>query len=208
MHKRINILLAVLLLLALTIAPVAAQRSWLEFDNDLRVFGRVLVDGASTFTGAVTANGGVTSTDFTSTDDLVVGDDLTVTDDVVVAGSVAITDDLTVTDDTVLTGDLAVGGTHSMDVDGPTTVTSGGSINCSTGGLHLLTAAGAVGTSTVVTTATEGVVCVLLNEAAQTITLTDTGVLLLTGNAALTQNDTLCLVSANSVWHEMCKNAN
>jgi hypothetical protein len=135
--------------------------------------------------------------------------------DVRIAGQVVVTNasgvtttDLAVTDDTTLTGDLAVGGTLSMDVDGPTTVTTDGSIDCSTGGLHLLTAAGTVQTATVVTTSVEGVECILLNEANQTITLTDTGVLLLAGNAAITQYDTLCLVSANSVWHQTCKNAN
>jgi hypothetical protein len=127
---------------------------------------------------------------------------------VVVAATGVETTDLTVSDDTTLTGDLTVGGTLAMDVDGPTTVTTDGTIDCSTGGLHLLTAAGAVQTSLVTTTSVEGVECILLNEANQTITITDTGALLLAGNAAITQYDTLCLVSANSVWHQTCKNAN
>jgi hypothetical protein len=123
-------------------------------------------------------------------------------------GDVELEDSLTVADDLTVTDNLAVGGQLQQNVGGPTTVTNGGSIDCSDGGLHLLTAAGTVGTATVVTTSVEGVECIFLNEAAQTITLTDTGVLLLAGNAALTQYDTLCLVSANSVWHQTCKNAN
>jgi hypothetical protein len=128
---------------------------------------------------------------------------------VVVASSTGVeTTDLSVSDDLTVVDNLAVGGQIQQNVDGPTTVTNGGSIDCSDGGLHLLTAAGTVGTATVVTTSVEGVECIFLNEANQTITLTDTGVLLLAGNAALTQYDTLCLVSANSVWHQTCKNAN
>jgi hypothetical protein len=118
------------------------------------------------------------------------------------------TTDLSVSDDTTLTGDLAVGGTLSMDVDGPTTVTTDGTVDCSSGGLHLLTAAGNVQTSLVTTTSVEGVECILLNEANVTILFTDTAALLLAGNASITQYDTLCLVSANSVWHQTCKNAN
>jgi hypothetical protein len=133
---------------------------------------------------AVTNASGVTTTDLTTSDDLTVGDD------------------------TTMTGDLAVGGKLSMDVDGPTTVTNDGSIDCSTGGLHLLTSAGSVGTATVVTTSTEGVLCFMLNEANQTITLTDTGVLQISGNAALGQHDVLCLMSANSIWYQCGKDAN
>jgi hypothetical protein len=178
----------VLLLLTLTIAPAVAQRSWLELDNDLRVFGRMLVHGNTILEGTLT-----------TLEDLIVGGDLDVT------GELNLTEDLNLTGDLVIDG-VIYGGSRA--VSGPVTVTSGGSIDCSAGGLVLLTAAGAVGTATVVTTSVEGVECFLLNEANQTITLTDTGVLLLAGNAAVTQYDTLCLISANSVWHQTCKNAN
>jgi hypothetical protein len=174
------VLVPLLLVGGIALAQGGSGIGWYEIPGDVRIGGQVAVTNAS----------GVTSTDFTSTDDVVVGDDLTVTDD------------------TTLTGDLAVGGTHSMDVDGPTTVTTDGTIDCSTGGLHLLSAAGNVQTSLVTTTSTEGVMCILLNEANVTIVLTDTGALKLTGNASITQFDTLCLISANSVWHEACKNAN
>jgi hypothetical protein len=179
-----KILSAVLVPLLLVSGIVFAQGGsgigWYDIPGDVRIAGQVVVTNAT----------GVTSTDFTSRDDVTVGDDLNVTDD------------------TILTGDLTVGGTTVMDVDGPTTVTTDGTINCSTGGLHLLSAAGNVQTSLVTTTSVEGVECILLNEANVTITLTDTGALLLAGNAAITQYDTLCLVSANSVWHQTCKNAN
>jgi hypothetical protein len=169
-----------LLVGGIALAQGGSGVGWYEIPGNVRIGGTVDVTNAS----------GVTSTDFTSSDDMTVGDDLNVTDD------------------TILTGDLTVGGTFAMDVDGPTTVTTDGTVNCSTGGLHLLTAGGNVQTSLVTTTSVEGVECILLNEANVTIVFTDTGALLLAGNASITQYDTLCLVSANSVWHQTCKNAN
>jgi cytoskeletal protein CcmA (bactofilin family) len=188
MSKRLNVLLAVLLLLTLTIAPAVAQRSWLELDNDLRVFGRMLVHGNTILEGTLT-----------TLEDLIIGGDLDVT------GEMNLTEDLNLTGDLVIDG-VIYGG--SLAVSGPTTVTTDGTVDCSDGGLHLLTAAGNVQTSLVTTTSVEGVECILLNEANVTILFTDTAALLLAGNASITQYDTLCLVSANSVWHQTCKNAN
>jgi hypothetical protein len=172
MYKKLSILLAVALLLSLTIAPVVAQRSWWEMDNDVRIFGRLIVNGATTLIGAQTTSA-----------DLTVGTDLTVSDD------------LTVTDDTTLTDDLQLGGDLMTSRQTTVTVTSGGTVT-PLGRFVPLTAAGAVGTSSIAgCTAgdTYSKEVIFLNTANQTITFTDTGTLKLSGNAALGQWDTLHL---------------
>jgi hypothetical protein len=88
----------------------------------------------------------------------------------------------------------------------PIAVTSGGVITPA-GIYQTLTSAGNVGTSSVVTT-TERKLLILHNVGANTITLTDTGALVLGGNAALGANDTLTLLSSGgttSKWVQLSK---
>ena len=140
--------------------------------------------------GPVIVHGGVTVAD---------GNDLTLTDDV------AVTDDATVGDDATITGDLnangilvtaaIVGNTAETTV----TVTSGGTVT-PLGRWVPLSAAGAVGTSSIAGCAAGDAYSediVLINMSSNTITFTDTGTLLLSGNSALGQNDVLILKCDN-----------
>lgn len=176
--RRIYGLLAIVALAVVLLGgAVAAQTSWLELDNDVRIKHRLLNDGAARFLSSVEVEGAL------------------------VVGGV-------ITGDGGLTINGALAGSH-LPVYGPFTVTTDGSqADCSKGGLVLLTSSGNVQTSKIVTTAVEGVQCIILNEANTTITFSDTASLKLAGNASITQDDTLCLVSANSVWYQTCKNAN
>ncbi len=86
------------------------------------------------------------------------------------------------------------------------TVTNGSTIT-PTGTYQPIQSAGAVGTSSIATK-TAGTVLVLVNAVAQTITLTDTGTLMLTGNLALGQYDTVTLLSDGTNWIQLATSNN
>lgn len=115
--------------------------------------------------------------------DLTIGDDLTV-DAVTASGNVTVGDDLFVAQQTAQT------------------ITAGGTIT-PTGTYHQITAAAARGTSSVAGVSTAGRVVVLVNVGSNTITLTDTGTLKLTGNIALGQYDSLGLISDGTNWIQL-----
>lgn len=96
------------------------------------------------------------------------------------------TSDLNVTDDATISSTLVYSQQTAL------TVTDGGTIT-PTGTYQLLTAAGAVGAS-VSTSCTAGSIFHFENTANQTITITDTGNIVLAGNAALGQYDTLTVI--------------
>lgn len=182
--------LALSLFMGLT-GSVGAQMSWREFWNDVRVRGRLLVDSTSIFQ-----------------DNVSMLEALDVTGDLSAGGNFTLTGDLTVDDLTV--GGTLSGATLSGAILETTviTVTTDGEVDCSDGGLKLLTAAGNVQTSDITTTTVEGIRCLMVNEANVTITFTETGALRLSGNAALGQYDTLELISVNSEWIEHAQNNN
>ncbi len=125
----------------------------------------------------------------------------------------AITGDLTVGDDATITGDAAVGG--ALAVTGATTtntylvlapqatytVTANGAIT-PTGSYQPLTSAGNVGTSSIAA-GTAGTVLRLVNVGSNTITISDTGTLKLSGDIALGQYDSLLLLGDGTNWIQM-----
>jgi hypothetical protein len=99
------------------------------------------------------------------------------------------------------------GGSLEFAVATPIAVTSGGAIDPDGAVYVTLTSAGNVGTSNVVTTTARRLL-ILHNTGSNTITLTDTGQLLLGGNAVLGPQDTLTLISsggATSKWVQLSK---
>ena len=70
------------------------------------------------------------------------------------------------------------------------------------------TGAAATGTSAIGGYATAGRVIVLVNVGSNTITLTDTGTLKLSGNAALGQYDNITLMSDGTNWVELSETNN
>jgi hypothetical protein len=90
---------------------------------------------------------------------------------------------------------------------GAQTITYGGTIT-PTGMYHQITAAAARGTSSVAGVATAGRVVVLINIGSNTITLTDTGTLKLSGNIALGQYDSVSLLSDGTNWIQLATSNN
>lgn len=121
------------------------------------------------------------------------------------AVDLTVSDDLTVTDDVFVGDDLNV-----ADIIGSTftTITLGyaGTIT-PTGVYQQLTAAAARGTSSVANP-TAGRLVVLINVGSNTITLTDTGTLKLSGNIALGQYDSLTMVGDGTNWIQLATTNN
>lgn len=138
---------------------------------------RLTVSDTTTLTGAVTTAG-----------DVVVGDDLTVSDGLAVTGDQTLTGALGVTGNATLAGELKLTAATSITVTANSTIATAGYT------VVPLAAAGTVGTSAVTGCQTAGKLTVLRNTSAQTITITDTSTIMLGGNAALGQYDTLALL--------------
>ena len=138
---------------------------------------RLNVSDTTTLTGAVTTAG-----------DVVIGDDLTVSDGLAVTGDQTLTGALGVTGAATLAGELKFTAATAI------TVTAGSTIATAGYTVIPIAASGTVGTSAVTGCATAGKVTVLRNTTAQTITITDTRTIMLGGNAALAQYDTLTLI--------------
>ena len=100
-------------------------------------------------------------------------------------------------------GSTTVGGLFLLSEQGNVTVTDGGEI-AATKSFVPLTAAGAVGTSNI-TTGAAGQLLVLMNVGSNTITITDSGTIMLAGDCALGQYDTLTLISDGTNWLEITR---
>jgi hypothetical protein len=132
--------------------------------------------------------------------DITARDDLTVTDQLVTQGDITLSDDLTV-------GDIAEVG--KLRVTLQPTITVAASANISpTGTYQRISAAGAVGTSSI-QAGTAGDVLVLINTGSNTITLTDTATLMLSANVVLGPKGNVTLISAGADgWYEVATMAN
>jgi len=138
---------------------------------------RLNVSDTTTLTGAVTTVG-----------DVVIGDDLTVSDGLAVTGDQTLTGALGVTGNATLAGEL------NFTAPSAITVTAGSTIATAGYTVVPIAASGTVGTSAVTGCSTAGKLTILRNTTAQTITITDTSTIMLGGNAALGQYDTLTLL--------------
>ena len=158
----------------------------------------------------------------TTTGDVVVGDDLSVTDDAAVTGLVTVGETLGVTGDTTLSGALSSGAATLASLS----VTAGGTIGTwgryteqtpisvtmnmtitAAGTYQPLTSAGNVNTSALAA-GSVGQVLVLTNESNTTITITDTGTVMLSANWAGSQYDTLTLLADGTNWLEVARSTN
>jgi hypothetical protein len=125
---------------------------------------------------------------------------LTVTTTSALTGNVTTGADLTVGDDATVTGDLVLAPATAV------TVTNGMTLSPAAA-YQPLTAAGAVGFGAI-TIGSAGSVLTLVNTANQTITITDTGTLKLSGNLALGQYDSVTLVSDGTNWIQLATSNN
>ena len=150
---------------------------------------------------AVGANGcaiggaGVTNFDsVTLSNDLVIGDDLTV------ASTSSLVGDVTAS------ADVVVGLFGRLTAQTRITVTQDSTIT-PTGTYQPIGSAGNLGTSDIAIT-TAGDVVILTNETNTTITISDTGTTMLSGNIALSQYDTLTLLCDGTNWLELANSTN
>lgn len=120
--------------------------------------------------------------------------------------NIVITSDLVVGDDLTVTGDTVLGGFTRHSKATAVTVTNGGTIT-PTASYQPLTSTANRGTSSIAVLSA-GTVVHFVNTANTTITLTDTGTLKLSGNAALGQYDSLILLSDGTNWIEVSETNN
>jgi hypothetical protein len=178
MKQRLYTLLAIVGVLALLASPVAAQQMKQTFDWVIAERLTILNDGITV------TDGGVTITD----------DGLTVTDDGIIVTDDGITltdDDLTVASGGVIITAGLIRGTPSTTQ----TVTMNDSITAD-GSVTLLSSAGTVNTSTVAC-GSHGDIVTYVNVGAQSIVISDTGTLKLSGNLTLGATD---LVMLQNIW--------
>lgn len=105
------------------------------------------------------------------------------------------------TDITQSDGDLTVADDLTIAKQTAIAVTDNSTIT-PTGTFQLLSAAAATATSSI-TAGTAGQVVIFTNTSTNTIVLTDTGTLMLTGNITLGQYDTLTLISDGTNWLQL-----
>lgn len=138
----------------------------------------------------------------------IVASRLTVNNAASVGGDLTAAGDAEVAGDTALTGALQVGGFLGTTPQDTVTVVMTGNIT-PTSSYIPLTAAGAVGTSAIVTTSlVAGQILNFVNVGSQTITISDTGILKLSGNAALAADDTLTLLYDGTNLRELAQGDN
>lgn len=189
MQTRIRWILALALLLVSIGAPLYAQsRQSFEWVVARRLTVR---NTANIEAGGLTVAGGVT------TDDLTASDDLAVTDDLTVSGDATVTGGSTLNGDVFLDDDLTFEEQTVIEVSDDSTITP-------LGVYTPISSTAATGTSDIAA-GDEGQLLILYNVGAQTITLTDTGDLLLSGNAALGADDNITLLFDGADWVELAQ---
>lgn len=120
--------------------------------------------------------------------------------------SVVLSGDLIAADDVTVGDDLTVGGFATTGAQTGIVVANNGYIT-PTGTYQPISAAGAIGTASIAA-GSAGDLLLLINTGANTITLTDTGTLVLSGNAALGQRDSILLISDGTNWVEVAQTDN
>lgn len=126
---------------------------------------------------------------------------LTVSGDAAVTGDLAVTGTGAVTGDLTTSADVSIGDDLNVAAQTGATITQAGSLTPA-GTYQPISAAGAVSFNDI-TAGSAGDVLVLINTGANTITITDTGTIKLSGNAALGQYDSILLWSDGTNWIEV-----
>jgi len=137
-----------------------------------------IIGGTMLVTGTTTVGGGYGNSGCTFTD----------------AGVISCNGAATFASTLALTGNATLAGQVAFTAPTQITVTDNSTIATAGYTVIPLTAAGSVGTATITGCETAGKLTILRNIAAQTITITDTSTIMLGGNAALGQYDTLTLL--------------
>lgn len=180
-------LLVLAIVLTLTgVASAQMGKGWFEVD-DLRVMGRADIAGESTFRDTVTIKDNVTLTGTVSAASLLI------------SGNGDVTGNFEVTDHLLAQAELY------MIPPANLTVTDNGIIT-PTAAVMVLTAAGTVASS--LAPAGDGQFLILVNNANQTITISETSTARIAGDFAMGQYDVLTLIGEGVTWHEMARSNN
>lgn len=155
---------------------------------------------SGTFSGAVAANGGlsVDSSAFTVAD---------TTGNVATAGTLDVTGATTLTAAVAALGGISVTGFDTFVPATVITVTQDMTTFVPTGTYQPIASVGNVSFNAIGGKAA-GRLLILINTTATTITITDTGTIMLSGNAVLGQYDTLTLFSDGTNWLQLSKGDN
>lgn len=187
MKKLLTLSLVLALLLGVSaVASAQIGKGWFEVD-DLRVMGRADVAGESTFRDTVTIKDNLTLTGTASAASLLV------------SGNGDVTGNLEVVDHLLTQAELY------MIPPANLTVTNGGIIT-PTAAVMVLTAAGTVGSS--LAPAGDGQFLILVNNANQTITISETATARMAGDFAMGQYDTITFIGEGVTWHETARSNN
>jgi hypothetical protein len=124
-------------------------------------------------------------------------------DTVVLSGDLTVADDVTLGDDLTLT-DMAVMADLRMTEQTGITLTTGGTLT-PTGSVQPIRSAGTIAFGAIAgcAAASAGHLLIVENEVNQTITITDSATLRLTGNLALGQFDTVLLFCDGATWVQL-----
>lgn len=174
--------------------------------------GNVATTGSLTASGAAALNGGITvdTSAFTVADtsgNVATTGTLVVSPGSSTLAALTVTDTLAVTGNATLSGDVTIDDDLVLDPQAITIAVTADSTITALGTVTKLSAAASCGTATI-TAGTAGQVLILMGPAANTITITDTGTLKLSGNCALTANGTLTMISDGTNWNEISCNDN
>lgn len=184
--------------------------------DDLTLSDDLIVGDDTLITGTATVAAGIIADDLTLSDDLVVADDVRITGTLFVDTGAAIlgnssigdgsnADDLSVWGDASINSDIILQG--FLRLDGEALAVTQDGIITPTNSYVELTAAGDVSTG-VIASGTEGDLLFLVNTANQTITISDTGTLKLSGDLALAQYDSAVLIFEGTNWIQLSETNN
>lgn len=176
-------------------APVLAQAAKQQFEWILAK--RLTVDTTAAIGGNTTVGGSASVTG-----NMTVGGALAVTGASTLSGNVAAGASLTTTNR------VNVGTLLRLAPATAAVLTADGTLT-PVGSYQPISSTAAIGTASIATATTAaGTLMYVINVGSQTITFTDTGVLKLSGNAALGAGDTLLLVSDGAAWNQVSKTDN
>jgi len=161
-----------------------------EFDGPAYFDGAVDFDSTLDMSNQVVSNIGAAGTDFDA------------------SGGLATANNITVTGNVSATALLSAGTFMEADPQSAQTIANGTGDVAPTGTYHQITSAGNVGNTLSVSGFSAGYLAVLVNIGSSTITITDTGTTMLTGNIALGQYDTLTLLFDGTNWLEISASDN
>ena len=197
--EKINRWISILVILALSAAVLSGCGLVAQEEPEARTYGCAVYteQGCAKF---VVATGGEIEMQSGSTLDIQSGTTSAYGGDLTVTGALAV-NTLSVTTDATIADDLVISPQTTLTVTQDATITPTGSY------MAIQNQSGTAATSSIAA-GTAGQLLYLTNVSANSITISDTGTLKLSGNIAIGQYDSLVLVSDGTNWIEVSTSDN